>query len=146
MTDYGTYRGRPRLYSSPEARRAAKTERNREFQRQVAAEGLVRVSVLVPAGQVATLKALAATLRQAKAARRAKALPERGHPAIAETDRQLIVLLYAQGAAPQDLEIPGVRLPQIVQLLAATGEYGEPREIMAELLSRQAAAGRRLGR
>jgi hypothetical protein len=140
------YRGRPRLYPSPEARRAAKTERNREFQRQAVAEGLVRVSVLVPAGQVATFRALAATLRRAKAERREKALPARGHPAIAEIDRQLIVSLYEQGAAPQDLEIPGVRLPQIVQLLAATGEYGEPREIMAELLSRQAAAGRRLGR
>jgi len=124
----------------------AKTERNREFQRQAAAEGLVRVSVLVPAGQVATLKALAATLRRAKAERRAKALPDRGHPAINETDRQLIISLYERGAAPQDLEIPGVRLPQIVQLLAATGEFGQPREIMAELLSRQAAAGRRFGR
>lgn len=146
MSDYGLYRGRPRLYPSPEARRAAKTERNRAFQRQAVAEGLVRVSVLVPAGQVATLKALAATLRQAKAARRDKALPARGHAAIAETDRQLIISLYERGAAPRDLEIPGVKLQQLVQLLAETGEYGPAREIMTELLRRQEAAGRRFGR
>jgi hypothetical protein len=146
VSDYGTYRGRPRLYPSPEARRAAKTERNREFQRHAAAEGLVRVSVLVPAGQVGTLKALAATLRRAKAARREKALPDRARPTIHETDRRLIISLYERGAALRDLEIPGVKLQQLVQLLAETGEYGPAREIMAELLRRQAAAGRGFGR
>jgi hypothetical protein len=124
----------------------AKTERNREFQRQAVAEGLVRVSVLVPAGQVETIKALAATLRQAKAERRTKALPDRPRQTIHETDRQLIISLYARGAALQDLEIPGVKLQQLVQLLAETGEYGPAREIMAELLRRQEAAGRRFGR
>jgi hypothetical protein len=95
---------------------------------------------------VETIKALAATLRQAKAERRGKALPDRSRQTIHETDRQLIISLYARGAALQDLEIPGVKLQQLVQLLAESGEYGPAREIMAELLRRQEAAGRGFGR
>ena len=128
------HRGRPRKHASDDAK-------SRAFLRRAAGQGLVRVSVLVPASRVADVRAMAAALRNVAAKGRTSSLapaPGTPRPWSPAEDTELRSG-YEHGATPEELTSGLDRtLDEVVKRLAKL-EVATEREARAELKARARA-------
>lgn len=138
MADTPKKRGRPRIYASPGARRAAKNRRSREFVRDMESRGFVRVSVYVPRSARKEIEQLAAIKReQAEQAR--KLAPPREKAAasfITEEEKAEAVRLWREGYGLADFTMSGLPLDHALKHLVEIGDIGSTHEGMRELTNR----------
>lgn len=118
----------PRKYSSPGAARAAKVASNRAYRRRQSESGMVTVTVLCPADRIEELKAIAAGFRAAASKRKEKvrkiigAAPKT-KPKVSDAEKQVIIRLYEEGAAPSAMMLPGMTIDDLVDLICENEDF-----------------------
>lgn len=130
--------GRPRIYATPGARRAAKNRRNLEWTRDMEARGFVRVTVMVPRSGRKEIEALAAVKRE-EAEKARQLAPPREKPAavyITEEEKAEAVRLWREGYSLFDFKMSGLPLDAALKHLVAIGDVGSTQEAMTELTNR----------
>lgn len=129
--------GRPRKYDDPAEALAARAVARRNAERDAAARGLVRATVLVPAGQLKNIKAIAKSMRDAADAAWRQAGIDRkkpqkeqrlAGPAFGAAEQAIVLRIWREGGTLDDLKAAGINVDQACVWLGLKGESGSAEE------------------
>lgn len=135
MTDIGKHTGRPRKHATPDQRTAA-------YMRSAAGKGLVRVSVMVPAGRAGDVRELAAAMRTSS--KRARSLGKATEAPRArgwnDVDDATISRVWREGGTSEEATAGvGRSVEEIAKRLVALEEAGTVPEVIKEFAARSRA-------
>lgn len=129
----------PRKYPSVKDARAAKRRQNAAWEEKAEEAGLVRVSVLVPQGREAEIKAMAAALRKAGADRKDRVQKIMGQRVVekrrlTELDKADMRRAYEDGMSLDAIRMPGMSLQEVIDVICEDEDYN-PVDVMRDLQS-----------